>query len=181
VAPRTVGSTAGEIRTTGVVEICDDAGQQRASDMIWQYDGPGCATSWSTYSSGVLPPPPGAVDRRRHRGRGAPPADPRHGSPVDFFFWGVPATAASPEACMHTPAHFANRSAETKICYGHEFVGLVVGQYQHRICIVLLVVHGTGYHCAGVFATKISWRENNDLYRNRQKFMSFPDGLGPRA
>lgn len=31
-------------------------------------------------------------------------ADQRHASPVDFFFWGVPATAASPKACMYTPA-----------------------------------------------------------------------------
>ena len=28
-------------------------------------------------------------------------ADQRHASPVDFFFWGVPATAASPKACMY--------------------------------------------------------------------------------
>ena len=72
-------------------------------------------------------------------------ADQRHASPVDFFFWGVPATAASPKACMYrgllrcAPLAFANRCAETKICYGHR-----PGAPAVRAHNFVPVVHGTG-------------------------------------
>ena len=41
--------------------------------------------------------PGGAIGAGTEAGEAA---DQRHASPVDFFFWGVPATAASPKACM---------------------------------------------------------------------------------
>jgi len=62
-------------------------------------------------------------------------ADQRHASPVDFFFWGVPATAASPKACMY-PCPAAPLRLWPLLTVP------LRPRYAHTIFV--LVVHGTG-------------------------------------